>query len=317
MNPFRDFSADVEWVLQTCEKQVSAYPPSLRRFDRVRPKERELFKGDNARKSIVYLLPFWLKDAFDLDQDTCRLIAQAHIFAAFYFLTQDQVMDAGPEEYKGHLLPQGTLFFLDAMAPYRSLFDSDSPFWTFLEKYISELAESVCWEREQHWGQAKEYKKGDLLRLARKAAPLKTPCAAMSLLAGRQEDIGPLEKMVDHVLVALQLMDDLRDWREDLARGNYTYFLTRVMVAQGIPLSSSLTETDVRKALVAGSVLEEVLGLAIEYSQRALESILALHVPYLKKYIAFLDQDYCQLVEDIRAERTRWIQEQLAFLVQH
>jgi hypothetical protein len=317
VDPFRDFTADVEWVLETCEKRVSAYPPSLRCFSRVRPEERELFKGNGARKSIVYLLPFWLKDAFDLDRDTCRLIALAHIFAALCFLTQDQVMDAGPEEYKGHLLPLGTLFFLDAMAPYRSLFDSDSPFWTFLEKYVAELVESVCWEREQHWGQAREYKKGDLLRLARKAAPLKIPCAAMSLLAGRQEDIEPLEEMVDHVLVALQLMDDLQDWREDLAQGNYTYFLTRVMVAQGISLSSSLTETDVRKALSTGSVLEEVLGLAIEYNQRALESILALHVPYLKKYIAFLSQDYRQLVKDIRAERTRWIQEQLASLVQH
>jgi hypothetical protein len=112
-------------------------------------------------------------------------------------------------------------------------------------------------------------------------------------------------------------VDDLQDWREDLARGNYTYFLTRIMVAKDIPLSSSLTEADVRKALSAGSVLEEVLALAIEYNQRALESILALHVPYLKNYIAFLDQDYRQLVEDIREERTRWIQEQLAFLIQH
>jgi len=316
MHPIRDFDADVEWVLETCERRVSAYPPPLDRYGRDRLERHWLLRENSGRNSIAYLLSFWLQGPFDLDHETCCLIAVGNTFWLLYFFVQDEVMDASPGEPQGHLLPLGNLLFLDAIAPYRSCLDSGSRFWTLMEQYIGEWAESVSWEREQHWRQAQEFEEGDLLRLARKAAPLKIPCAALSLLAGREEAIKPLEKMIDNLLVVFQLADDLRDWREDLAQGNYTYFLLRVMAHRGIRPPAPLTEAEVEKALFVGTVLDEAVDLMAEYSQRAMESIVTLHTPYLKAYLAFLDQECQRTRAGFQEERSQWIRGQFAFLVQ-
>ena len=316
MDLVRDFDSDVEWILEACERRVSTYPPSLRQAGRAFLDKYQLSKKTSQRKGLIYLLPFWLKETLGVDQEACRLSALGITFGTLYFFVQDAVIDTRPGEYKGHLLPLGSLFFLDFIAPYRSLFDPHSPFWDFFEKYIQEWAESVLWEREQHWGKVREYGEEDLIRLGRKAAPLKTPCTAMSLLAGREDAIDLLEEMLDYNLVVVQLMDDLRDWRGDLARGNYTYFLTRVMAAQGICSPASLTEAEVEKALFIGKVFEEVLDLAAEYNWRTLESISALRAPYLEAYIDVLAQQCRQLKGELQAERARRIREQFAFLLQ-
>jgi hypothetical protein len=316
MDPIGDFDSQVEWVLNACEKQVSTYPSLLRRSGLAYVNRFRVWKDNSSPGRCAYYIPFWLQDTFGLDQDTCRHMALGNAFGQYYILIQDEVMDTDSGEYKGHLLPMGNLFFLDFVAAYRSLFDSRSPFWEFFEKYLAEWAESVLWEREQHWGQAQEFEEEDLIWLARKAAPLKIPCAAMSLLAGRQEAIEPLEATIDNLIVAFQLVDDLRDWRADLARGCYTYFLTRVMHARGIRSSSLLTETEVKTALFAGQVLEEILSLTAEYFGRALESISPLNAPYLKAYIALKDREFKKLGEELHTERAQMIQERLAFLVQ-
>ncbi len=316
MNLSRDFDADVEWILEACERRVSTYPPSLRRAGRAFLNRYQLSKETSQRKGLIYLLPFWLREALGVDQEACRLSALGITFGTLYFFVQDAVMDIRPGEYQGHLLPLGSLFFLDFIAPYRLLFDSGSPFWGYFEKYIEEWAESVLWEREHHWGKVQEYEEGDLIRLGHKAAPLKVPCTAMSLLAGREDAIELLEDMLDYNLVVVQLMDDLRDWRGDLARENYTYFLTRVMAAQGISSPASLTEVEVEKALFVGRVFEEMLDLAAEYNRRTLESISNLYAPYLEAYIDVLAQQCRQLKEELQAERARRIRERFAFLFQ-
>ena len=101
MDPFRDFSADVEWVLETCEKRVSSYPPPLDRYCRDGLERRWLLKDSRGLHRIAYLIPFWLEQAFDLDHHTCRLIAVGNTFWLLYFSVQDQVMDSDPGESRG------------------------------------------------------------------------------------------------------------------------------------------------------------------------------------------------------------------------
>jgi len=161
-----------------------------------------------------------------------------------------------------------------------------------------------------------EFKEGDLIQMARKAAPLKICCAAMGLLAGREEAIEPLEAAVDDLMVAFQLMDDLQDWRTDLSRGCYTCFLTRVMDTRHIHSPSLLTEAEVKMALFTSPVLEEMLDLTTEYCRRALERTSLLNAPYLKAYIALQDRRFKEFGEDLQKEQAQMIRERLAFLVQ-
>jgi hypothetical protein len=317
MHPIRDFDEECEWLFDACLERISTYPPALRQPAQAR------FEGHWSPKHksplafhIEYLLPFWLEQPFALDREVCRLVALSDTFLVLYFMLQDGLMDAAPGEYQGHLQPLGSFFFLDLMTPYRRLFGADSPFWALLEEYVAQWGRSVLWEQQWHWGQARAFDKDDLLLLARKAAVLKIPCAALCLLAGREEAIGTLEKMVDTLMVSFQFMDDLRDWRGDLAQGNHTYFLTRVTAQRGPSPATPLTEMDVDKALFVGVVLDEYLGLVAEYNRRALESVSTLAAPHLKAYITLFAQGCGQLRKELEARRSERIRGQFAALMQ-
>jgi hypothetical protein len=317
MDPIRDFDIECEWLLDACLERISVYPPALRQPARARLEDHWSLPQKRPHAfHIAYLLPFWLEEPFALDRDVCRLVGLSNIFLVLYFMLQDELMDANPGEYQGNLQPLVTFSFLDVMAPYRCLFGSESAFWALLEKYIAQWGLSVTWERQWHWGQVRAFEQADLILLARKAAALKIPCAALCLLAGQEEAIGTLEKMVDDLMMSFLLTDDLRDWRGDLAQGNYTYFLTRVMAHRGLGPPARLTETDVENALFVGVVLDEFLELMAEYRRRALESVSTLDAPHLKAYITLFDQAGGQLREELEARRSERIREQFAALIQ-
>jgi hypothetical protein len=136
------------------------------------------------------------------------------------------------------------------------------------------------------------------------------------LLAGREEAIGALERMVDDLMVSFQFMDDLKDWRGDLAQGNYTYFLTRVMAQRGASSAAPLTEMEVEEALFVGVVLDEYLELVAEYNRRALESASTLDARHLEAYLTLFEQGCGQLGEELYARRSERIREQFAALTQ-
>ena len=317
MHPIRDFDLECERLFDICLERISAYPPALRQPGRVRfedhwPPEQKC----PCAFHIAYLLPFWLKEPFALDWDVCRQVGLSNIFLVRYLMLQDELMDAAPDEYQGHLQPLTTFFFLDMMAPYRRLLNSDSRFWTLLEEYVAQWGLSITWERQWHWGVPRAYQEADLILLTRKVALLKIPCAALCLLAGQEEAIGILERITDDLMMTFLLMDDLQDWRGDLAHGSCTYFLTQVMAHQSLKPPAMVTETDVEQALFAGTVLDEYLELIAEYRRRALEGASALAIPYLQAYITLRDQAAKQLREDLETRRSERILGQFAALIQ-
>lgn len=291
MEPFRVFADDTRWVVETCLKQVEGYPGSLSGQGRAYLEKCGYCTG-RRNNGICCLMPFLLQDAFDLDREVCRSVSLGTTYILLYFYSQDEVMDTGPGEYKGHLLPLSNLFYQDFISIFHSLLPSSELFWSLLKRYIREWAQSVLWEREEHWGQAKSFSEEDLILLSRKAAPIKISCAAMSLLGGREDAIEPLENMVDYSQVVFQLLDDFKDWRADLLGKNYTYLLVKVMEHYRLDNVADLTEASVEKALNEGSVLSEIFGLAEKYSKLTLQSVNELNAPHLKTYFQIL-AEYC------------------------
>lgn len=290
-DPFRDFADDTRWVVETCIKQVASYPGPLSRHGRAYLEKRGYCTG-RRNNGICCLMPFLLQDAFDLDREVGRTVSLGTTYILLYFYSQDEVMDTGEGEYKGHLLPLSNIFYQDFISLFHSLLPSSELFWSLLKRYIREWAASVIWEREEHWGQAKSFSEDDLMLLSRKAAPIKISCAAMSLLGGREDAIEPLENMVDYSQVVFQLLDDFKDWRADLLSKNYTYLLVKVMEQCRLDQVADLTESGVEKVLHEGSVLKGIFGLAEKYSNLTIKSVNNLNAPHLKAYFQML-VEYC------------------------
>ncbi len=301
-----DFDSEIDLLLQECEKRIHSYP-SIMQEDAVSCLARfHLLRNDEMRTGgFAYLMPFWLEQEFGLDVEACRTAALGNVFGLLYFLTQDAVMDSDGERDLGHILPLSSMFFLDFISMYRKLFEPDSPFWTYFHEYISQWAESVLWERREHHRRLTPYSESGIVLLARKAAPLKIPFAALSMLAGRHGDIEAFSNMIDYDQAVYQMIDDWRDWKKDLEEGNYSYFLTEAASYCGIKDPDQLDETHVRKAIYIGDVAEKIFDQAVKLNTLSIQSIGDMECRYLRAYLEF-EGEVCRQVSDgIAAEKQR------------
>lgn len=305
IDPVRDFDEDIFWVMEECKELVGKYlaPFSLQAIEYIKRKglAGEKFKGGG----LSHLFPFWLQETFGLDRKICRRISLANTFGLLYFYVQDEVMDSKAGEYTGGLLPLANMFLVDFMAQYRSLFSSDARLWQISQPYMQQWAYSVFHERKEHWGKATPYIEDDLIWIGWKAAPVKMTCAAMAILSGREHLIEPLCQAVDYNQVVFQLLDDWRDWREDLEKGNYTWFLTQVIKEYKLEEAGQLNESHVKRAIFSGSIMQELFSLEKKYSSLALDSLSGVHAPYFQVYIRRLlghcEEVYRKVLEERKA----------------
>lgn len=300
MNTFYDdFISDMNWINETCRQRAADFPICLQ----ARAEQQLCWSNElNLMGSGFYLFPLWLRDEFCIDAAIARELAVSNVFGLRYFMLQDAVMDSrGGGDEVPFLVPLGAFCFSVFEEIYHRYFPVGHVFWGYYQKYLQEWAESVVWEYSEHWNRLSEYKAGDLILLARKAAALKIPAAAVCWLAGRKEAAPALEKMVDCWQGLFQLQDDFQDWRKDLNQGNYTLLLVRAASYCGIEQADLLTAAHVKRAVYIGGVGEEVLSMAIDLGQQALASIADYNLPYFKSYFNFqieaLQEQCCRLRE--------------------
>lgn len=314
MDPIKDFEQEISQVLRTCEISVAQYPAGLDRLAGDYLEKQDMRSNEKRRNSICYLLPFWFKNKYGIDADTCMRLAEANAFGLLYFFTQDEVMDAPAGEYKGNLLPLSSLFNLELLSRYRSLFSSVSSFWKYYDKYFGEWAQSVAWERREHFGCCTGFSEEDLVMLARKAAPLKIPCAAICLLSGKESDIPAWERLIDCYHTVIQLVDDWRDWKEDLKTGNCSYFLSKAAEANELADFGAIKEAVVHKTILTTEIPEELFAKAIAYCNMAVEICNKLELPYLYSFLR-LQEEYCSTqIAKIREEKKAICQGGLNYL---
>lgn len=225
---------------EICTGIASAYPPLL---------QQELLKKIDKffadKKGLSLYLPFWLRDVMAINTDILTGVIASNFFGLSYFLVVDHLMDADPVEsgFSAERMPLTTLLFSDFISFYQRLFMPDALFWTDFRKYLNEWAEKVTLEKCRQlppamydqdavgedpplWGESlseigKKF-------MAGKSAPIKIPAAALCHYNKKAELIADLETIIDLITLSIQMLDDYKDWQEDLEAGNYTYFLSKV-----------------------------------------------------------------------------------------
>lgn len=206
--------------------------------EKVRPL---VFKMDDPEESMspgrfsVLALPFWVGEALGVGLETRRHIALANIYGLSHFIAQDRLTDGdwsgdSWQEEIPALVLSGTLYLQQMFSHYQSYFPPRSTFWPLLNKYWLEWADSITWEREV--GLCPAFVEEDLVRAARKAAPLKICTTGLALLGGRENLITDLERAIDMMHMVMQMMDDLMDMAEDLASNRFNTALS-LMVSSG------------------------------------------------------------------------------------
>lgn len=233
--------------------------------------------------------PFLFHTFFqEVPVETIRELARADRLYTGHLLSYDRILDQGLSiDTTGLFLAQ--LEHMQSLKRLYSFFPADHAFWDYFHDCYSETWKSVREERLCHAYRLGAFSISRFCALARgKTALLRPFSMALAFLSDRTEDLPRLSTSLDQHHIALVLIDDLEDWRQDYLNRNFTYLLTRLIrktglrdqILSGHPVSA----TRVGQLLYTTGLMEKQLRLAEIFFQKSNETVGALPLPLWKHF---------------------------------
>jgi len=207
-----------------------------------------------AHIAILLAEPFSVTDA-----EVRFKVAMANLYLDHFTQVLDDATDA-KAEHNAHQLHLSHHLLVKGMVLYQDLVGSQD-FLARLDGYFHEAmtAERYLW---RHWKQIVPYDELEFTRIGERCSLMKACAAAYAHIGGGV----PLLEQVEHGLMAVstavQLLDDLADWRQDLDAEIYTYPLTRVLQQLGLQSSREADPSKVGAMLLTHGAADDVLTRA-------------------------------------------------------
>jgi hypothetical protein len=172
----------------------------------------------------LLLLPWWLEERIAGSADRAFQADLAYSTISAYYAVRliDDSMDADrppPPE----VMPASIVFQLEFIGTYQSYFEATHPFWDDLAAAWIGTAEMAS--RDAALGAPTRRDFIDVA--ARKTIGARVPIAAVAHRHGRPELLADWYRFLDAFGRWHQMQNDIGGWREDLAHGRRTYFLSR------------------------------------------------------------------------------------------
>ncbi|OBZ08847.1 hypothetical protein A8L34_22075 [Bacillus sp. FJAT-27264] len=287
------YEEELRLVFEDSRRTISAFPEPLQGQGMSYLDHFNVFTAGSHKNYICYLLPFWLRDGYGLTVEVTRQMSRGNVFLMLYFFIQDDLMDSHESFARSHL-PLANLFYVEFLKIYRQLFPSDSPFWSYFSRYISEWADSVS---NEHTG---DYFNNNRLKISHKASPLKLSSTAALLLTGHDEVVTSSEAMMDDVLFTLQMLDDYEDWEEDWTSGSYNSLLS-LANSHRPEAQSELTLEEVRDFVFTTGGMERFADIARATNDGL--SAYALNAPHLYEFHQLLSENLAHISSAIEEEK--------------
>lgn len=192
---------------------------------------------------LLSLLPYFFKKEFSgVDSETMNTLCICSAISAQIVLYYDHLVDNcnGITETDISLLFEKFMFSQYQARILGKLFDENSEFWSYYEKYCKQYFEAAKLEM-QCVNSFKKYEYSEFKKISRGVfAMWKWPIAALAVLTGNTHKIAMYEEVLDLEAEADQLFDDLKDWKDDFNGKRFSWMLCRIMVENEIDPSSDV-----------------------------------------------------------------------------
>ncbi|AOZ92033.1 hypothetical protein [Paenibacillus crassostreae] len=273
MQWYKDFEKDIAQVFIETQQIVEKFPPPLNHKGLAYLSKFDIRQDDSTKNYICYLLPFWCNDISQLKKDTIVRLSVGNVLAMLYFFIQDDLMDS-QDSLDRDQVPLANLLYIHFFEIYLAYFPFDSPFWAYFHQYIVEWTDGVA--NEPH----EDYFQTDLIKIARKAAPLKLSSTAVLLLSNQSNLVFTASDMIDHVLVTLQMADDWNDWEDDYTENNYNGLISLIRFKHD--QSDIISIEEIKRAIFVQDIMQYYTKFAI--SNHTYIEQLNLNLPYLLSF---------------------------------
>lgn len=220
-------------------------------------------------KSLYFLYPYLFEDYFEgLTEDVLLDIATAGALYSDIILFYDKWQD-NDVPFNIQNVMDKTILAQECIKILCNYFENSSPFWKHMESYTAQYMTAVNIERSKHHKIISRYDQSEIEAvLSGKSAIAKTTVAAMAFLTGKEAYLDKIEKSQDSYAYAFQLFDDMRDWKYDLEMGQYTCFITDVLIEF---FDGQYVEPDeFLNVLYEKNLFEKNIRIILEYCDKAL-----------------------------------------------
>jgi hypothetical protein len=216
--------------------------------------------------------PWFFRDTFPIQAEEQLLdLGESWIFLVSAMILQDDLADGqsltGPDvvEVQQRLMDK-------AHDILRSLIGDRPAFWQRFEQYKQQIKSAL--QLEAHYRDSPAtYDLAAAWHIgAGKAALFKAIPWAMVVLSEAPSYFPRLEASIDSLVAGRQLVDDIADWREDLARGHYTYPLAQA-ISRLRDLNTEVSPKAIEALFFDSTILRDLLIQAKTWYCQALEAI--------------------------------------------
>jgi hypothetical protein len=249
-------------------------------------------EGVRNGANLYTYFPFLFIETFpEIGKQRLRRLSLMGLLYTLHIVIADSLIDR-----KDSLPPETILVSnaccLGAHEILTQLFGARPVPWRQIKRLHQQYSLANTLEKQRHYQALREYRPQDLLTiLSRKSAMAKLIPLTLCALADRPEHLKPLMRSFDMYYASEQLVDDFRDWKQDLKAGRYSYLLTRVMTACNLRPYIEAASADqvierVGKSFYLSGLAESYLNEAITYCEKARKAVEAITCP---RWLKFLD----------------------------
>ncbi|MBO8132193.1 MAG: hypothetical protein H0Z29_11930 [Candidatus Marinimicrobia bacterium] len=228
--------------------------------------------GKRGGFNVHYYYPLLFYDFYkDIGIGYFKILSVYSRLFLMYCLLVDRITD----DYRRTASPEDILLLSSlqkrALSILYKIFGSDSEFWRYFHRYYLDYLGAVLNEQNKHFDRISSYPFDEFKKIASgKSALAKTVTAALGILKGSEKEIEILDLSQDYFYIAYQLYDDLVDWKKDIENRQFSYILTKLIIENEIP-ETCINCNVIRKFLFCSDVAEEIMEVAREYYEKALE----------------------------------------------
>lgn len=220
-------------------------------------------------KSVYYLFPYLFAEDFKLEEKEMQSLCTMSVMCLDFCLFSDKFLDRQINltqrmYYHKILVYQQFIKELDAIGSNEVM--------TFYDGYFREYVHGTSLEERYHFGNINEYTWEEFVLISQgKQALAKIIPTVMACKTNEKDKIVKYEHAMNLFSVALQLYDDLKDWKEDFELKRFSWLLTRIIKENC--LGKDCSKDEVRELLYKKNYDINVLDIASNLCEEAIVAI--------------------------------------------
>ena len=295
-NIYTDFNSDVRWIKQTVRADLETLRPATQGVahyyltERIRvldTTDHRCATHPLSPRPIPYLA-FWFAHAFGLeDPHVRRLLGLCLVYACLSSTPRDDLLDGSA------FAPRQQTYLSDwfwqrYVATLEKLFDAESSIWQLLSKSRHDWEHCDRWVLSEKRHEVADPLSAAFLRnsSAYLAALIFPTLAGVALLSNRTQEISAIRRFVSHYCMGWRILDDWRDWRDDLeaniqSNSVLAFLLIRARMSTRVPLTKHLVVT----VLSDKAVVSRIYSAMARFCLAARREAANLQAVYVTRFI--------------------------------